>query len=370
MVGLIKSVDRKFWPAHRIELSVAMTTQLQERKLIVADVGSADGPEEAWADLAPFIHFLTFEPNPRPGQSDGGAQTTNFPIGLWSSSGKRELYITAHPDSSSLLKVNSAFFADYLSKLGMEMVGSAMVDVDTLDNLLSGKPELSPDFLKVDVQGADLEVLKGSRATLAASVLGAKVETSFVEAYVGAPVFGDVDSFMRQNGFVLFDLGRNYWLRNNGLHGYTSEPQLIWGDAIYFLSRERLLDRLTGADEGQRKAILTKFVALLLRHGVHDYTWDIIEAIASKNLVAHTVANDLKAVVKKSMDNSLWHFVKGAFGVLFALGILLVSCPFAAPRTRGIYYLKQRAGRFFRDLTRLAVLGRTGHNTGVSDPFV
>src|SRR5579863_4176355 len=169
LVGLTKSIDRKVWPSHRVVLSQQMAERLRGQRLMVADVGSADGPEEAWASLVEYIHFLTFEPNPRPGQSESNSQATNFPMGLWSSPGKRELYITEHPDSSSLFEVNTAYFADFRSKQGMAMVGSTMVEVDTLDNLLSGKPQLSPDFVKVDVQGADFEVLKGSRTALASS---------------------------------------------------------------------------------------------------------------------------------------------------------------------------------------------------------
>ncbi|MDB6112517.1 MAG: uncharacterized protein JWR69_4267 [Pedosphaera sp.] len=370
LVEFMKSVDRKVWPAHRLVFSPDIADLLRQHRLVVADVGSTGGPEETWLCLKEFIHFLTFEPNPRPGDEVSDDQTTNFPIGLWSTRGKRDLYVTAHPDSSSLLPINGPLFADFLSKDGLEVVGSATIELETLDHLLVGKPKLLPDFLKIDVEGGELEVLKGARQTLAQSILGLRVETSFLELQLGRPLLWEVDAFLRQQGFVLFHLGRNHWIRNNALHGYSSAPQLIWGDAVYFLTREEFLKRLAACPAGERPVLLAKFVVILVRHGVHDYSCDIVEAAQQGGLVPGAFAESLKALVKNSMDTSAWYLIKGCFGVAFALLILLLSLPFAEPRKRGVFYLKQKAGRLSYDLWRLAALEGRAHNACVGDPFV
>ena len=366
----IKAIDRRFWPAHRVAMDQQMAAMLREHKVILADVGSAGGLEELWLGLEEFIHFITFDPNPRPTQGGDYVQATNFPVGLWSSRGRLDLHITGHPDSSSLLAVNTAFFADFIAKSGMEEVASASIEVDTLDRLLNGKPELSPDFLKIDVEGAELEVLKGGSQALVGTVMGLKIETAFVELHMGRPLLWQIDEFMRSAGFTLFNVGRNYWIRNNRMHGYSSQPQLIWGDAIYFLSREKFLCRLAAMNNEQRKIVLTKFVVLLLRYGVHDYTWDVIEASAANGMVPVSFAESLKNSVKDSMDTSIWYFINGGFGLMFASLILILSFPLREPRIRGVFYVKQRARRLFYDLTRLAVLGGRGHNACLEDPFV
>lgn len=370
LVEFVKSVDRKVWPAHRLVLSPDIAALLRQHRLVIADVGSAGGPEEAWLSLKELVHFLNFEPNPRPGEAGTDDQTTNFPIGLWSARGKRKLYLTAHPDSASLLPINTPLFADFLSKDGMEMVGSATIDLDTLDNLLAGKPELLPDFLKIDVEGGELEVLKGARQALAQSILGLRVETSFVEMQLGRPLLWEVDAFLRQEGFVLFHLGRNHWVRTNRLHGFSSAPQLIWGDAVYFLTRESFIKRLAACKETERTALLAKFIVILVRYGIHDYAWDIIEAAHTAKLVPDAFADQLKVLVSKSLDTSVWYLVKGCLGVGFALLVLLCSFPLPEPRKRGVFYLKQRAGRLFYDLWRLTALSGRAPNACVSDPFV
>jgi FkbM family methyltransferase len=369
LVSTMKSVDRKLWPAHRVKLSPEMAACLQKRKLIVADVGSAGGPEEIWLGLKEFIHFLTFEPNPRSDESSEDPGITNFTVGLWSSRGKMELQITGHPDSSSLMHLNPARFEDYLSNGGMETAGTATINVDKLDNLLAGKPDLSPDFLKIDVESGEMEVLKGSAGAVATSVLGLKLETSFVELRFGAPLLWDIDVHLTNRGFVLFNLGRNYWIRKNGLHGYSSQPQLIWGDAIYFLSRDHFLKRLGSMEQEQKKSLLARFVLMLLCYGVHDYTWEIIEATQASGHVSAEFAADLKRCVTKSMDTTAWYFFKMGFGLLFALAIFSVSFPFSEPRKRSIYYIKQRSGRLFYNLWRRASLAGRVHNSVLEDSY-
>ena len=370
LAGLIKSIDRKVWPDHRVAISPDIAQTLRQHNLIVADVGSADGPEEIWLSLKQFIHFLTFEPNPRSAKPTDETNVTNFPIGLWSEKGRKTLYLTNHPDSASLLPINQPLFADYMVHKGMELAGATQIDLDTLDHLLAGKPELSPDFLKIDVEGAELDVLKGSQAALARSILGLRVETAFLELHLGAPLLWDIDVFLRERGFVLFHLGRNYFIRNNGLHGHTSEPQLIWGDAVYFLGREALLKRLAALNQEHQKAALAKFVVILVRHGVHDYAWDIVEAARAAGRIPREFADSLQALVKNSMDTSAWYFVKAVFGVVFALLILVASCPLAEPRKRAVYYVKQRVGRLGYALSRWAALQGRIPNSFLGDPFV
>lgn len=73
----------------------------------------------------------------------------------------------------------------------------------TLDSILefAGAPV---DFLKLDVQGYELEVLKGATKSLAAAQ-AVLMEASLVPINAGCPLIGDVMSFMSAAGFRLFD---------------------------------------------------------------------------------------------------------------------------------------------------------------------
>jgi FkbM family methyltransferase len=57
------------------------------------------------------------------------------------------------------------------------------------------------DFLKLDIQGAELTVLENGVAKLARCV-AIQLEVSYVCLYENQPSFGEVDLFMRRNGFL------------------------------------------------------------------------------------------------------------------------------------------------------------------------
>lgn len=61
------------------------------------------------------------------------------------------------------------------------------------------------DFIKIDVQGYELEVLKGSEQTLALAEL-VLIELSFIEVNAGAPLLDEALTFMRRAGFVAYDV--------------------------------------------------------------------------------------------------------------------------------------------------------------------
>ena len=81
-------------------------------------------------------------------------------------------------------------------------------------------------------------MLKGSASSLERTVLGVRVEVSFLERHRDAPFFGETDSYMRKHGFQLFQLSKELWIRKNMVYGYSSEPQFTWGDGLYFLLEE------------------------------------------------------------------------------------------------------------------------------------
>ena len=91
------------------------------------------------------------------------------------------------------------------------MVDEVVVCMDTLDNLLLQHNIQEADFLKIDVEGGELDVLKGARATIDRGVFGLQLEVRFMEFYKGAPLFSVVNDYVSKMGFELFDLNRYYY---------------------------------------------------------------------------------------------------------------------------------------------------------------
>jgi FkbM family methyltransferase len=174
-----------------------------------------------------------------------------FPIGLWSDRDRRTFYVTASSGGCSLFPINHALTdrwkmqnptSIFLVREAMRVERTEIVDVDTLDNV-ARKYHFAPiDFMKLNVQGAELAILKGASKVLPAT-LGLQVEVSFVESYIGRPLFADVDTFLRNCGFSYFDIiGQDYLGRERSpvtvrhLHALDDimHGQCIEGHAVYF----------------------------------------------------------------------------------------------------------------------------------------
>ncbi len=358
-----KAFDRYAWPNHRIALTLPLIKKLKEQKLRIADVGSADGPEERWLTLKGFTQFITFEPNPRTDVPDQ-ENTVNFPIGLWSSKQSKALFVTAHPDSSSLCKINREVFQDYQIQEGSQVVGQVEIELDTLDSCLEKQIGLSPQFLKIDVEGGDLEVMKGSEKALSTTVVGLRTEATLLPLWEDAPQLWDVNTYLQKKGFALFNIGKVQWVRNNGLFGYTSQPQIIWGDAVYFVTRQEFLGRIKRQSPEERDIFLIHFVTILLAHGCHDYAIEIIENTKQSRLANESTIVECDKTVRQSADTSKFVILWLSLGAVFASIVYILFYLFKPARNHAKFYLKQRVGRLSFSLSRWA--GKAGRPYGAA----
>ena len=75
----------------------------------------------------------------------------------------------------------------------------------TLDRILAEAGMAGPDLLKIDVQGAELDVLAGAKEALT-TVQFIHMELSTLQYNAGAPLIADVLPVLDAAGFVLFDV--------------------------------------------------------------------------------------------------------------------------------------------------------------------
>lgn len=75
----------------------------------------------------------------------------------------------------------------------------------TLDEQLQYRGINKVDFIKLDVQGYELEVLKGADIALSTAEV-ILMEVSLIEINKGAPLIAEVMAFMTNKGFVCYDI--------------------------------------------------------------------------------------------------------------------------------------------------------------------
>jgi len=116
------------------------------------------------------------------------------------------------------------------------------VNTMTLDDALRSHDIPPPHYIKIDIEGAELEVFASATYGLERA-LAIKTEVSFIPMRRNQPLATDIDLFLRDRGFVLMDLHAPvHWRR----HSYVAHPQLArdhipysrgqlaHGDYIYF----------------------------------------------------------------------------------------------------------------------------------------
>ncbi len=119
------------------------------------------------------------------------------------------LHISNADDSSSLLPIGSrqvSIFPDSAE------VGTQLVEVTTLDVALVDAELAPPTLLKVDVQGTELDVLRGARETLS-RVSHVYAECSFVELYEGQCLAAEVIAELASNSFELTGVYNSHRIR-------------------------------------------------------------------------------------------------------------------------------------------------------------
>jgi FkbM family methyltransferase len=160
---------------------------------------------------------------------------------------KRPLYVTRHPMCSSLYEPDARYI-EMFNALEVQAL-DRVVEVETvdLDGVIADYALAPPDFIKIDIQGAELDVFRGAERSLG-SVLQIISEVEFAPMYRSQPLFGDVDRFLRERGLIFHKFG--------GLSGRMIRPmaladnpafavQHLWTDAVFVRDYFRL-DALTG----------------------------------------------------------------------------------------------------------------------------
>lgn len=95
-----------------------------------------------------------------------------------------------------------------------QTIKSIKVPSYPLDFVMQKENNISEiDILKLDVQGAELDVLRGALQTLKKTKI-LIVEQSVRSPYTGGSLYNEVDDFLRQNEFALLDIVITY--RKNG----------------------------------------------------------------------------------------------------------------------------------------------------------
>ncbi|BAQ64275.1 FkbM family methyltransferase [Geminocystis sp. NIES-3709] len=211
-------------------------------------------------------------------------QEKHFPIALSDTVGECILYVTKGVDCTSLYVPNESYLSRFsVLNNHIKLDFSIEIETTTLDDFCQEKNIQNIDFLYLDIQGAELNVLQGAKNILSRSILGIQLEVEFASLYQKQPLFSDVDRALKNEQFSLFDLMTDHPMcrRPRSISPiYSSKKigQLLWADALYL--RDPLLENTPSFCQNYEQILKLACIADILEYP--DYAVELFVYLAQK----------------------------------------------------------------------------------------
>jgi len=142
--------------------------------------------------------------------------------------GSADLYVTASPGSTSLLRPGQGL--KEIDPQGSSIKRLEKVRLVTIDEWAKRNGEPAIQLMKFDIQAEELKALRGAVGVLERSTYLVYSEIWFNPIYNGGAIYSEIDLFLRDHGFVLYDIFKPK---------YNPKGLIQWGNAI-FLNTRRL----------------------------------------------------------------------------------------------------------------------------------
>lgn len=194
----------------------------------IIDAGASDGRiSRRLLRKFPEAHAYAFEPNPlyiEVLQQYAKEDPRFHPQFLALSDQERsaDLYVTESPGSTSLFAPGKRL--NQIEPNGASVKSLEKVQVVTIDEWAKRNGDPAIQLMKFDIQGGELRALRGAVRALRSSTLMVYTEIWFNPVYIDGAIYSEIDLFLRENGFLLYDIFKPKY-NPNGL--------IMWGNVIF-----------------------------------------------------------------------------------------------------------------------------------------
>jgi FkbM family methyltransferase len=182
------------------------------------------------------VHAFELDPEScRQLEAEARSGVIIHPAAIGARTEDRTVYLTTHPMCTSLYRPDERLLRQFHNLQVAYLRDTDSVETSSLDALWDRAAFGDVDFVKIDIQGAELDAFVGGKRSLAAAV-AIVTEVEFAQIYEGQPLFGDVDRELRSQGFMFHKfLG----MSGRALRPivYENDPNApawhLWSDAMF-----------------------------------------------------------------------------------------------------------------------------------------
>lgn len=285
---------------------------------VIVDVGARGGFERHWDIFDKQIRLIGFEPDikeyRRLNRIDKSDIKKYYHFALSNRVGKNKFNIVLDsPQASSFYKFNTKFMSRFYDISKFMRQKTINVATITLDDFIKNEMIKFVDFLKLDVEGCELDVVSGAKNVLASSLLGITLEVQFAQIFNNNASFAKLDQIMGSFNFKLFDIGL-LRLPKKTLSALKPKDwgQAIAGHVLYFRD---------GAEEISRRKVrefwddlkILKLACLFELYNLPDCSLELVEVAKRHGFLKDWDISYLENLLRKSANRLLQRRFLGLF---------------------------------------------------------
>jgi FkbM family methyltransferase len=202
---------------------------------------------------------------------------------------KKKFYILNRDTGSSFYKISKKF-KEYISNDYHGLKKKISVKTKSLNSLIVNNQIKLADFIKLDTQGSELEILQGYKRNLH-SLIGIETEIEFEEIYEKQPTFSKIDNFLKKNHFELIDIRparvfhsnsvtENYYYNKYGAdNNYNWLEKLVACDGLYLKNTVWL--------KKQNIKIIYKYFEILYIYNFFDRAFSLLDNFKKNKIISN-----------------------------------------------------------------------------------
>ena len=257
---------------------------LNNKKIKFIDIGASIQIIPRWKRIDKSnLDYVLFEPNPEEAKKllNNKKHYNSYKIyesGLGDKNKVLKLNITKGIYQTSVLKPNFDFLNQFLNPDRYEVIKKELIRVKKLDYFKIR----NSDFIKVDAQGYNYEILEGSVKTLK-DTLGVEAELEFTDIYSKQKLFGDVAKLLKKNNLSFIDFIN---LRRWNRYDNSNYGQCVFGNGLFLKNPDKVLS--------MSKDKIFKYIAICILYKKFDLVKYILESKKISTIERNLINKNLR----------------------------------------------------------------------------